>query len=298
MQTFFNSQRDFAGYQGNPPQVEWPGGAKVAVSLVLNYEEGSELAVGDGDSTHEREGQSGNPISERDMALESMYEYGSRVGFWRIMDIFDDLDVAGSVFACAVALERNRKAARTITDQGHEVVSHGYRWEDVSLLSREEERRHIELAVASLTETTGVRPLGWYCRYGPSVNTRDLIVENGGFVYDSDYYGDDLPFWTTVRDKKHLVVPYSLATNDIKFNSGAFGSPVDFEEYLKFNFDQLYDEAADAPKMMSVGLHMRIAGLPGPAQALHNFIRYAQNRGDVWFARRIDIAQHWIANHR
>ena len=174
---------------------------------------------------------------------------------------------------------------------------HGWRWEDVSLLSREEERDHIRRAVESIAETTGERPLGWYCRYGPSVHTRELVVEEGGFLYDCDAYNDDLPYWTMVGAKKHLVIPYSLATNDGKFNWGAFGSPADFEKYLKANFDRLYKEGATHPKMMSIGLHMRLVGHPGRAQALANFIAYAKSHPNVWFARRIDIARHWMAHH-
>jgi peptidoglycan/xylan/chitin deacetylase (PgdA/CDA1 family) len=181
--------------------------------------------------------------------------------------------------------------------RGHEVMSHGYRWEDVSLLTREQEREHIRLAVKSIAETTGERPLGWYCRYGPSVHTRELIVEEGGFVYDCDSYNDDLPYWTSVGSKKHLVVPYSLMNNDGKFNWGAFGSPVDFEKHLKASFDQLHKEGATHPQMMSIGLHMRVIGHPGRAQALSNFIEYARSFPNVWFARRIEIARHWMAHH-
>ena len=196
-----------------------------------------------------------------------------------------------------MALERNRDAAREMRGRGHDVMSHGYRWEDVSLLTREQERDHISRAIASITETTGERPLGWYCRYGPSVNTRELIVEESGFLYDSDAYNDDLPYWTMVGEKKHLVIPYSLASNDGKFNWGAFGSPADFEKYLRANFDRLYKEGRTHPRMMSIGLHLRLTGHPGRAQALSNFIEYAKSFPDVWFARRIDIAEHWIANH-
>ena len=293
--------RDLVGYNGKPPKVTWPGGARIAISLVVNYEEGSELAVGDGDPAPERVLSESAvrpwPAGKRDLAMETMYEYGARVGFWRLMDIFDEYDVKSTFYVCAVALERNRKAARLIRERGHDVVCHGYRWEDVTLLSREQEREHIRLAVQSIAETTGERPLGWYCRYGPSVHTRELVVEEGGFLYDCDAYNDDLPYWTMVGPKKHLVIPYSLATNDGKFNWGAFGSPADFEKYLKANFDRLYKEGATHPKMMSIGLHMRLVGHPGRAQALANFIAYAKSHPNVWFARRIDIACHWMAHH-
>src|SRR3954451_2669003 len=219
-------KRDLVGYEGNPPQVSWPGGARVAISLVVNYEEDSELAIGDGDATREPSGPADWPLGKRDLAGEGAFEYGSRCGYWRLLDIFDEQDVKCTFYACAVALERNRDAAREMRPRGHDVISHGWRWEDVSLLSREEERDHIRRAVDSIAETTGERPLGWYCRYGPSVHTRELVVEEGGFLFDCDAYNDDLPYWTTVGGKKHLVIPYSLATNDGKFNFGAFGSPL------------------------------------------------------------------------
>jgi allantoinase len=293
--------RDVVGYNGKPPKVTWPGGARIAISLVVNYEEGSELAVGDGDTSTER-GLSESavrpwPEGKRDLAMETMYEYGARAGFWRLMSIFDEHDVKSTFYVCALALERNRKAARLIREKGHDVVCHGYRWEDVTLLTREQEREHIRLAVKSIIETTGERPLGWYCRYGPSVNTRELVVEEGGFLYDSDAYNDDLPYWTMVGDKKHLVIPYSLVNNDSRFSQGHFGQPEDFEEHLRYTFDRLYKEGATYPKMMSIGLHMRVAGHPGRAGAVAKFIEYAKSFPDVWFARRIEIAKHWQENH-
>jgi peptidoglycan/xylan/chitin deacetylase (PgdA/CDA1 family) len=178
------------------------------------------------------------------------------------------------------------------------VISHGWRWENHNLLTREEEREHIRRAIVSITETTGERPLGWYCKYGPSVHTRELVAEEGGFLYDSDAYNDDLPYWTMVGSKKHLVIPYSLQTNDGKFNWDAFGSPLDFEKHLKANFDCLYREGQTHPKMMSIGLHLRLSGHPARAHALHKFIAYAKSFPGVWFARRIDIANHWIEHHQ
>lgn len=293
--------RDVVGYNGKPPQVKWPNGARIAISLVVNYEEGSELAVGDGDVSTERTLSESAvrpwPPGKRDLAMETMYEYGARAGFWRLMRIFDEHDVKSTFFACALALERNRKAARLIREKGHDIVCHGYRWEDVSLLTREQEREHIRLAVKSIAETTGERPLGWYCRYGPSVNTRELVVEEGGFLYDCDAYNDDLPYWTMVGDKRHLVVPYTQENNDTRFSHGHFGPPEDFEEHLRYAFDRLYKEGATHPKTMSIGLHMRIAGHPGRAGALAKFIEYAKSHSDVWFARRIEIAKHWHQNH-
>jgi peptidoglycan/xylan/chitin deacetylase (PgdA/CDA1 family) len=225
--------------------------------------------------------------------MESMYEYGSRAGFWRLLDVLDENAIKATFFCCAVALERNRDAAREITRRGHEPCSHGYRWEDVSKLTLDEEREHMRLAIKSIEETTGQRPLGWYCRASPSIYTRQLVVEEGGFVYDSDAYNDDLPYWLEVDGKKHLVIPYTLDANDMKFSSGQFGSPRDFEEYMTDAFDRLYDEGATVPKMMSVGLHMRLAGRPARAQALTRFIQHAKSFPDVWFARRIDIARWW-----
>lgn len=289
--------RDVVGYNGKPPKVRWPEGTRIAISLVVNYEEGSERAVGDGDATGEQSRVAGWPAGRRDLALESLYEYGSRAGFWRLLAVFDELDVKSTFYACAVALERNRDAAKEIRRRGHDVVSHGYRWEDVVLLTREQERDHIRKAVASIEETTGARPVGWYCRYGPSVHTRELLVEEGGFTYDCDAYNDDLPYWTNVHRKRHLVVPYDIVANDGGFASGLIGPPREFEEHLRYDFDRLYKEGESEPKMMSVGLHMRLVGHPARAQALANFIAYAKSFPGVWFARRGEIAQHWYENH-
>src|SRR5229473_6077978 len=247
--------RDLVGYNGKPPKVTWPNGARIAISLVVNYEEGSELAVGDGDASTER-GLSESavrpwPEGKRDLAMETMYEYGARVGFWRLMQIFDEHDVKSTFYVCALALERNRKAARLIREKGHDVVCHGYRWEDVTLLTREQEREHIRLAVKSIIETTGERPLGWYCRYGPSVHTRELIVEEGGFLYDSDAYNDDVPYFVEVTGKPHLVVPYTPDANDIQFwLAQPLATADQFFDYLRDSLDALYHEADAHPKMM------------------------------------------------
>ena len=295
-------RRDVVGYGGQYPKVTWPNGARIAVSLVVNYEEGSELAVGDGDTRTERTLSEVAPMpwpeGRRDLAMESMYEYGARAGFWRLIDIFDQNQVKSTFYVCAVALERNRTAARLIREKGHDVVCHGYRWEDVSLLTREQEREHIRLAVKSIAETTGERPTGWYCRYGPSVHTRELVVEEGGFDFDCDAYDDDLPYWTMVGDRKHLVIPYTQVNNDTRFTHGHMGSPEAFEEHLRYTFDRLYKEGAHHPKMMSVGLHMRVAGQPARAQAVAKFIEYAKSFPEVWFARRFEIAQHWREHHQ
>jgi peptidoglycan/xylan/chitin deacetylase (PgdA/CDA1 family) len=296
--TVLGPPRDLVGYAGSPPAAAWPGGARIAICLVVNYEEGSELAVGDGDATTDSgvtDAGWARPGGERNLTLESMFEYGSRAGFWRLMDIFDEHDVRCTFYACAVALERNPEAAAMMRPKGHDVMSHGYRWEDHAGMTEDQERERIRLAVESITRTTGERPLGWYCRYGPNVHTRELVVQEGGFVYDSDDYGDDLPFFTEVGGTRHLVVPYSLVNNDGIF--GAAGPGEDFEEHLRYTFDRLYAEGATTPKLMNIGLHMRLVGNPGRAQALSNFIAYAKSFPDVWFARRIDVARHWIEQH-
>ena len=229
-------KRDLVGYEGNPPKVAWPGGAKIAISLVVNYEEGSELAIGDGDATREPSGPAGWPITKRDLAGEGAFEYGSRAGYWRLLDVFDEQDVKCTFYACAVALERNRDAAKEMRGRGHDVMSHGYRWEDVSLLTREQEREHIRLAVASIAETVGERPLGWYCRYGPSVHTRELVVEEGGFLFDCDAYNDDLPYWTMVGDKKHLGDPVLARDQRREIQLGRFRLPGGFREVPQGEF--------------------------------------------------------------
>ena len=290
--------RDLIGYNGKPPKVAWPDDARLAVNVVVNFEEGSERAVGDGDSEGElglaEVSLSSREPGKRDLAMESMYEYGSRVGFWRLIDILDEHDIKGTFFSCAVALERHPDAARAIVERGHDVCGHGYRWEDVTELSRKEEAEHLRLAIDSFEKTTGERVPGWYCKYAPSVHTRELLVELG-FEYDSDSYNDDLPYWTEVNGEKHLVVPYTLDVNDVKFGRGGFGAR-DFEDYLTYGFDRLYREGETSPKMMSIGLHMRMAGHPARAEALHRFLAYARSKPGVWFARRIDIA-HWWKKH-
>ena len=288
--------RDLVGYADRVPVVRWPGGARIAISLVLNIEEGSEVAVGNGDDANET-GLAEVPAvysssGQRDLAIESMYEYGSRAGYFRLAAVADEFQVPVTAYACAVALEKNPAITRSIVDHGFDVVSHGYRWEDVTLLSRDEERDHIRLALESFDRTLGFRPEGWYCRYGPSVDTRELLVEEG-FRYDCNSYADDLPYFVDVNDTRHLVIPYSLNNNDGKFSSGEFGSPREFFEHLQYEFDMLYAEGATAPRMMSVGLHLRLAGHPARTKALRDFVRYAKSFPDVWFATRGQIAAVW-----
>ena len=292
--------RDLVGYGPNPPDPNWPGGARLAVNFVMNYEEGSEPSVQDGEGYTEtgltESSTSSQGLKGRDLAGESMFEFGSRVGFWRILRAFRERGLPLTVFGCALALERNPLAAEAIRNAGHDVCCHGWRWVRHFQLSEAEEREHIAKAVVSLKRTVGERPAGWYCRYGPSVNTRRLLVEEGGFTYDSDYYGDELPFWQTVEGKAHLVVPYSLTTNDGKYAAGMTHADQWFG-LVRDAFDVLCHEGARAPKMMSVGLHMRLIGHPGRTAGLWRLLDYIQKQQHVWVARRLDIANHWMTTH-
>jgi allantoinase len=293
------SVRDFVGYGRSPPDPQWPNGARLALNICVNYEEGSEPSIPDGDAASETgltEGGAGG-FEGRDLAAESMFEYGSRVGIWRIFRLLRERGLAATVFACALALERNPAVAEAIRDSGYDVCAHGWRWERHQTLSLKEERERIARAIKSLTASSGERPLGWYCRYGPSVNTRRLIVEEGGFLYDSDAYNDELPYWVRVLGRDHLVIPYGLVNNDAKFIRGAMTAGDDFFSFLKDAFDLLYREGATAPKMMSIGLHARLTGHPGRAAGFAKFLDYVMTCSDVWVCRRIDIAQHWRAVH-
>jgi peptidoglycan/xylan/chitin deacetylase (PgdA/CDA1 family) len=226
-----------------------------------------------------------------------MFAYGSRVGFWRIMRLFAERRLPMTIFGCALALERNPPAAVAIRQADHDVCCHGWRWEKHFDLSEEEERARIARAVASLRQTMGERPLGWYCRSGPSVNTRRLLVEEGGFLYDSDAYDDELPYWTAVEGRAHLVVPYSLSTNDAKFGRGTFAVGDDFFHYCRDAFDFLYREGRSQPKMLSIGLHMRLTGHPARAAGLERLLDHITRRHGVWITRRLDIARHWAARY-
>ena len=293
--------RDMVGYGANPPDPKWPGDARIAINFVMNYEEGSELSIPDGDGISEAgltEVASADPGRQgRDLAAESMFEYGSRVGFWRVMRIFEERGLTLTAFACALALERNRPAADALVKAGVDICSHGWRWVKHYDLTPDEERQHIRQAVRSLAATTGQRPLGWYCRYGPSVNTRRLLVEEGGFLYDSDAYNDELPYWVEVGGRAHLVIPYSLGPNDMKFGRGMLSTAEDYFTYVRDGFDVLYREGRKHPKMMSLGLHMRLIGHPSRAAGLERALDYIAKHSGVWICRRIDIAQHWIATH-
>lgn len=293
-------QRDLIGYADAPPDPRWPGGARVALNFVMNYEEGSEPSFQDGEDHTEialTEAPMDPDVRGRDLAGEGMFAYGSRVGFWRLMRLFQERGLPMTVFGCALAIERNPKAAAAIAASGFDVCCHGWRWVQHYWLSEEEEREHIRKAVASLKAALGERPLGWYCRYGPSLNTRRLIVEEGGFLYDSDAYDDELPYWRLVEGKPHLVVPYSLTHNDAKFGRSGMVTGREFFEFLKDGFDMLWEEGARTPKMMSVGLHMRLVGHPARASGLARFLDYVAAKERVWITRRLDIARHWMDTH-
>jgi putative urate catabolism protein len=294
--------RDFVGYGPDVPQARWPGGARLAVQFVLNYEEGAERSVLDGDRADEAglaEVPGGRvPAGTRDLAFESMYEFGSRVGVWRVLRLFAERRLPLTVFAAARALERNPAVAEAIARAGYDICCHGWLWIEPFRLSEAEEREQIERAVSTIRALTGERPLGWYCRYGAGENTRRLLVEEGGFVYDSDAYNDELPYWVEVSGRPHLVVPYTMDANDGKFAAPAgFVTGDDFFTYLRDSFDQLYAEGASVPRMMSVGLHARISGRPGRARALARFLDYVAGHPGVWICRRIDVARHWQAHH-
>ena len=288
--------RDFRGYGPELPRVEWPGGARVALSVVLNWEEGSELSLIDGDPHGEVLAEAppwGEP-GQRDLAIESTFEYGSRAGIWRLARLFDELEIPVTCFATALALERHPEVAAWLRQSQHEACCHGWRWESPATLGRERERAHMLAAVDSMTRTLGERPLGWYCRYGPSIHTRELVVAEGGFIYDSDAYNDDLPYFVEVSGRRHTVVPYSLLHNDLGFVTGtSFGDTEAFVAMLRRALDYLIREGESTPRMMSVGLHCRWAGQPARASALREFLEYALGTQAVWFARRIDIARWW-----
>ena len=293
--------RDVIGYGANPPDPQWPDGARLALQIVLNYEEGAENSVLHGDAASETflseiigaEAYSG----VRHKSMESLYEYGSRAGLWRLLRIFRERDIRVTVFGVAMALQRNPEAVRAMLADGHEIAAHGWRWINYQFIDEDTEREHIRLAVDAITALTGSPPLGWYTGRD-SPNTRRLVVEHGGFLYDADSYADDLPYWETVGGKPHLVVPYTLDANDMRFatNQG-FNTGEQFFTYLRDAFDVLYREGETAPKMMSVGLHCRLVGRPGRAAALERFLDYVQQHDRVWICRRVEIARHWYDTH-
>jgi putative urate catabolism protein len=300
--------RDLVGYGEDPPHARWPEGARIALQFVLNYEEGAESCVLHGDAASETflsEIVGAQAFHARHLSMESIYEYGSRAGVWRLLRLFREREVPLTVFGVAMALERNPVVVEAILRDGHEIASHGWRWISYQAIDEAVEREHLELAVSVIRGLTGRAPEGWYTGRD-SPNTRRLVVEHGGFVYDADSYADDLPYWTEVECARgrvpHLVVPYALDSNDMRFASPqGFNSGEQFYAYLKDAFDTLYAEGdptgLDRPKMLSIGMHCRLAGRPARLAALARFVDYARSHDRVWFARRIDIAKHWIATH-
>ena len=293
--------RDMAGYGRNPPHAAWPGGARIAVQFVLNYEEGGENNVLHGDPGSEQFlseiiGAAAYPA--RHMSMESIYEYGSRAGVWRILREFERRGLPLTVFGVSMALERHPELTAAFTELGHEIACHGLRWIHYQSVDEATEREHMRLGTEVIRRMTGGQwPLGWYTGRD-SPNTRRLVVEHGGYEYDADYYGDDLPFWTKVTtasgEHPHLVVPYTLDSNDMRFASPqGFNTAQHFFEYLRDSFDVLYAEGADAPKMLSIGMHCRLLGRPGRFLALQKFLDHIAARDRVWVCRRIDIARHW-----
>ena len=287
-------QRDLRGYRGHPPDADWPDGARIAVQFVVNYEEGAENCVLHGDSTSEAflsEIVGAAPIEDqRHMNMESLYEYGARAGFWRLHRLFGDCGFPVTVFGVAMALERNPEAVAAMQQAEWEIASHGYRWIDYQSVDEGIEREHLGKAIEIHKDVTGERPSGWYLgRCSPQ--SHRLVAEEGGFVYNADCYSDDLPYWDYSFETPQLMVPYTLDANDMRFATAqGFNSGQQFFDYLKDSFDVLY---AEGSKMMSVGLHCRLAGRPGRAAALARFLDYVASHDDVWVARRIDIARHW-----
>lgn len=293
--------RDLIGYGQTPPHPQWPDEARLALQFVINYEEGGENCILHGDAASEAflsEIIGAQPLlGVRHINMESMYEYGSRAGFWRLHRLFTQRQLPVTVYAVAMALERNPDAGKAMVEAGWEVASHGYRWIDYQYAGEDMEREHIQKAVEIHTRVIGSRPLGFY-QGRMSPNTRRLVIEEGGFLYDADSYADDLPYWVEGGDRPHLVIPYTLDNNDMRFATAqGFNSGEQFFTYLKDAFDLLYAEGETAPKMMSVGLHCRLSGRPGRAAALARFLDYVQSHDRVWICRRVDIARHWHEHH-
>ena len=275
--------RDLLGYAGSPPHPHWPGGARVAVSIVVNFEEGAEFSVTDGDTENEVVYEIEQPIlGQPNPAIDSHFEYGSRAGWWRIMEVLEQHKAPVTVSSSGRAVERLPLLAQDAVRRGHEISAHGWRWEGHADLGEAEERDRIARTVATIKNVTGLRPVGWHTRSPGSANTRRLLVEEGGFLYDSDAYNDDLPFFVEVAGKRHLVLPYAFDTNDMQFfHTNRFSGASDFVSYVNDAFDCLHREGAHAPKMMSIGLHLRIIGRPGRIAALDNILEHITDRGNV-----------------
>lgn len=294
--------RDMIGYGRDTPDPQWPNDARIAVQFVVNYEEGGENNVLHGDAGSEAylsESIGSQPwIGQRNKNMESVYEFGSRAGFWRLWRLFGEHGIPVTVFGVATALERNPEAVAAMLEARWEIASHGLKWIDYKDFNKEQEQDHFNRALDIHTRTTGSRPLGWYTGRG-SIHTRDIVMEEGGFLYDSDSYADELPYWVEGPSGPHLVIPYTLDANDMRFATAqGFNSGDQFLAYLKDTFDILYAEGRTHPKMMSIGLHCRLAGRPGRAAALQRFLDYVQSRPQVWITTRADIAWHWHAHHR
>ena len=302
IQSLRNYPRDMTGYGKESIHPNWPNKAKIAVQFVLNYEEGGENSILHGDDASE------TFLSEiigakayqgaRHMSMESLYEYGSRSGVWRILRLFEEFDIPITIFAVGLAIARNRQLADYLVDHNYDICAHGFRWIDYQFVEEEVEREHIKDCISILTEFLGKRPEGWYTGRN-SPNTRKLIIEEGGFLYDSDAYDDDLPYWANEfdTDSKHLIIPYTLDVNDMRFASPqGFNSGDQFFNYLKDSFDALYKEGETSPKMMSVGMHARILGRPGRIMAMRKFLEYISTFDNVWLCSRREIADHWYKN--
>ena len=309
MSTNSHYPRDLIGYGAHPPHPQWPGQARVAVQFVLNYEEGGENSVLHGDAGSEQflsEIIGAVAYDSRHLSMESIYEYGSRAGVWRILNEFKRRDLPMTIFGIGMALERHPELTRAFIEHGHEIASHGWRWIHYQNMDEQTEREHMQLATETITQLIGSPPLGWYTGRD-SPNTRRLLLEQGGYLYDSDYYGDDLPFWTNVKtadgkDHSHLIVPYTLDTNDMRFATPqGFNTGEQYYQYLKDSFDVLYGEGdpqgMNQPKMLSIGMHCRLLGRPGRFKALQRILDYIQSHSHVWVCRRVDIAKHWHEKH-
>ena len=295
-----NYPRNLVGYGNKEMNVVWPNNSRLALQIVLNYEEGAENSILHGDKHSETflsEIIGAQPIKGRHINMESMYEFGSRRGFWRLHKLFKEKNIPITIFGVAMALERNPEVCNAIKNGNYEIACHGWRWIDYQNVKKKIEKEHMKKAIKSIKKIFGERPLGWYTgRCSP--NTRDLVFQDGGFLYDSDSYSDDLPYWEFKKNKKQLIIPYTLDNNDMRFatNQG-FNSGDQFYTYLKDSFDSLYEEGKTNPKMMSVGLHCRLIGRPGRIQSLKKFLDYVLKFNDVWICKRIDIAKHWIKNY-
>ena len=294
------NSRDFVGYGSKGKKISWPNEAKLALQFVLNYEEGGENSVLNGDKYSETflsEIIGAKAIKGRHMSMESIYEYGSRAGFWRLDKLFKENKIPVTIFGVGLALKQNPEVCNAIKNGDYEIAAHGYRWIDYQDIKKSVEKKHMQQAIKIIKDIFGSRPSGWYTgRCSP--NTRDLVFEDGGFLYDSDSYSDDLPYWEERGKKKQLIVPYTLDNNDMRFatNQG-FNTGDHFYNYLKDSFDVLYEEGKTNPKMMSVGLHCRLIGRPGRIQSLKRFIDYVSQFDDIWICKRVDIAKHWIKNY-